>query len=106
MNAATRELSLWIDNDQGMYEQARELARGALQEDNDPEFVLADRLEGSFEWATDASAYVETFGSVELVDFLASDTGVMVMGIYRCTWAGGVEWDVLAASLLDDIREG
>ncbi len=100
MNTETCKLSLYLENDEALYEQAREIVARCLEENADPEDGIndaADELEG---WVTsflDPQSYADACGVENLGTWLKhywpmlSDIGDL----------SGVNWREVAESFKD-----
>lgn len=98
-NRETWATNLWIENDQGLQEEALEMAKNAVREDKlNATRILADNLKEWLETLLDFRAYREEYGA-EMSDGLQTmrdDIG----SLYRVDW-----WEIaegFLSSVLED----
>ena len=97
-NRETWAVNLWIENDQGLYIEAQNLAKQALRNDQlNAERTLADMLKEWLENLLDFRAYRAEYGSEmpEALQIMRDDIG----SLYR------VEWWEIASEWIKEIRE-
>ena len=97
-NRETWAANLWIENDEGLYVEARNLAMQALRDDQlNAERTLADLLKEWLETLLDFRAYRAEYGAdmPEALQIMRDDIG----SLYRVDW-----WEI-ASEWIKEIRE-
>lgn len=97
-NRETWATNLWIENDEGLQEEARELAKSAVREDKlNAQRILADNLKEWLENLLDFRAYRDEYGG-EMPDGL--QTMRDDIGSLYC-----VDWWEIAEGFLSSVME-
>jgi hypothetical protein len=96
-NRETWAAKLWIDNDQALYEIAREYAQEEIQGHDEGEEINAYHLGQTFKgWIEDDLLTLENIAGNQALFNMLTDIG----SLYR------VDWREIAQAFIDDEKEG